>query len=168
MKRVGIGREKPQRGSRLPDLSYVSVDGEKRRLSDWRGRYNLVLIVARNIEDPLLNAIARNYAEFPARDARVLAILQCDPTDVAQARDSRRWLFDVAADACGLLSRELAGQSEAEEAGTAVFITDRWSEVFFASRSVDGDAAPDVRELLGWLTFVEHQCPECFPSEWSI
>jgi peroxiredoxin len=168
VKRVETARGKPQRGSCLPDLSYVSVEGEKRRLSDWKGRYNLALLITRNIENPLLDAIAQSYAEFPARDARVLAILQCEPTDVVQARDSRRWAFDVAADPRGDLSRELAGQSESEEAGTAVFITDRWGEVFFVSRSVDGDAVPDVHEILDWLTFVDHQCPECFPSEWSI
>lgn len=43
----------------------------------------------------------------------------------------------------------------------SVVIADRWGEVQFASEAARaGDLAP-VDELLEWLHWVHHQCPEC-------
>ncbi len=155
-------KEKPERGSCLPDFAYTTIEGVARRLSDFKGRRNLVLILTGDPENALLDAIARAYPEFLAHEACVITILKCERDLAARARDAHGWPFEVAADPSGIVHRELG----AADASTAVFVTDRWTEVFFASSAAEGSAGPEAQELLDWLTFVEHQCPECFPPEW--
>jgi hypothetical protein len=99
-------------------------------------------------------------------EARVIAILKYGRGEAIRARDSRHRPFDVAVDTAGALHRELGTEDRTGLVGTAVYITDRWAEAFFACRTMGGDSEPDVKELLAWLTFVDNQCPECFPSEW--
>lgn len=41
----------------------------------------------------------------------------------------------------------------------AIFITDRYAEVFFVAR-VPRDPLPSSREVLKWLEFINSQCPE--------
>ncbi|HSB75204.1 MAG TPA: hypothetical protein VLC12_06095, partial [Terriglobales bacterium] len=48
----------------------------------------------------------------------------------------------------------------------AVYITDRFGQVFAAFRTGLGEPAPGVDDILGWLEFINRQCPECFPPEW--
>ena len=41
---------------------------------------------------------------------------------------------------------------------SAVFITDRYGEIFFSARHPE--LIPDAREVLKWLEFINAQCPE--------
>jgi hypothetical protein len=50
----------------------------------------------------------------------------------------------------------------------AVYITDRFGEVFAVFRESEKQAMPSVEEILGWLEFVNSQCPECSPPEWPV
>ena len=47
----------------------------------------------------------------------------------------------------------------------AVYIIDRFGEVFTTFRESERQAMPSVQEILGWLTFVNSQYPECSPPE---
>jgi hypothetical protein len=42
-----------------------------------------------------------------------------------------------------------------------VVIADRWGEVVFAVEKSDVADLPRPEELVEWLTYVQHQCPEC-------
>ncbi len=47
-----------------------------------------------------------------------------------------------------------------EEAGTVLFIADRWGEIYHAARL--GDAAlPSPAAIIEWLKYLTTQCPEC-------
>ena len=50
----------------------------------------------------------------------------------------------------------------------AIYITDRFGEVFAVFRESEKQAMPSVQEILGWLSFVNSQCPECSPPEWPV
>ena len=50
----------------------------------------------------------------------------------------------------------------------AVYVTDRFGEVFATFRESEKQAMPSVQEILGWLDFVNSQCPECSPPEWPM
>jgi peroxiredoxin len=155
----------PERGQCLRDLFYVAVDGERKSISDFKGRSNLVVILTDNLDERLLDAIAQSYPEVTLREAHVITVLKCKATEAVHARDSRHWPFDVVADLEGALHREFGSENESGAVGMTVCITDRWAEVFFVCRTVDGDSAPDIKDVLEWLTFIDYQCPECFPSE---
>ncbi len=155
----------PERGQCLRDLFYVTLDGERKRITDFKGRSNLVLILTDNLNERLLDDVAQSYPEVTLREAHVITVLKCKPTEAVRARDSRRWPFDVVVDPKGALHREFGSEDESGATGMTVCITDCWAEVFFVCRTVDGDSAPDIKDVLEWLTVVNYQCPECFPPE---
>jgi hypothetical protein len=47
----------------------------------------------------------------------------------------------------------------------ALYITDRFLEVFAVWRTGTGDRLPDISDVLPWLTYLDSQCPECTPTE---
>ena len=52
------------------------------------------------------------------------------------------------------------------EPTTSLYITDRYREIYAATRPEDADWPTTVNDVLHWLTFVNIQCPECNPPEW--
>jgi hypothetical protein len=43
----------------------------------------------------------------------------------------------------------------------AVVIADRWGEIYFVGNGPRFTDLPTIDEILEWLRFVEHECPEC-------
>lgn len=148
-----------ERGRCLPDVEFVTTGGVRKRLSDFKGRKNLLVILAAEDGDPLPAAIAMQAADVDRHDGHVIAVL---PGGSAAARD---WPFDVVADPDGAVRRQFSSGGR-PASRLAVFVTDRWGEVAFACRTDRGDPAPSAAGLVDWLRFVDQQCPECFPSEW--
>jgi hypothetical protein len=144
----------------LPDVEFVTIQGVQRRLSDFRGRKNLVLILAGGDGDRLPAAMAAAYPDVKRHDGHVIAVL------TGSSPEAVRWPFDVVVDPGGAFHRKFASDDGRGEPGLAVYITDRWGEVVFVCRTMRGDPVPSATDLLDWLRFVDQQCPECFPSEW--
>ena len=66
------------------------------------------------------------------------------------------------------MHREFGAADEAGRPAPAVYITDRYGEVFGSYRSAGGQALPKLEEILDWLAFINSQCPECEPPEWPL
>jgi peroxiredoxin len=175
-------------GRCLPDFEFVTVEGVRRQLSDFKGRNNVVVILP-GADRTLLDALARDHPSLENLEAHVIAILTAFPfpatarnlftwniTDFPRPASSttRRslparstpWPFDVAVDSDGVLYRMLGARDARGAGGMAIYVTDRWAEVKFACRTLQGDPLPGAQDILEWLAFVDHECPECFPSEW--
>jgi hypothetical protein len=150
----------------LPDFDFVTIGGGSKRLSDFKGRKNLVLILADGDDEAILNEMARAYPAIRNLEAHAIAILKTSPANRLGADSSPRWPFDVSVDSAGERHRAFGAENDQGASGLAIYVTDRWAEVVFACRTLQGDPAPSVADLLDWLTFVDHECPECFPSEW--
>lgn len=58
---------------------------------------------------------------------------------------------------------QVAGKASVE---VAIFIADRWGEIFARSNAESGHDLLEEPEIRAWLEFIEFQCEECFPSEW--
>jgi hypothetical protein len=144
----------------LPDAEYVTTGGVQKRLSDFKGRKNLVVILAGGDGDRLPAAMAEADADVRRHDGHIIAVLP------AASPKAGAWPFDVVVDLGGALHRKFAAGDTSRDPGLAVYITDRWGEVMFVCRTSEGDPAPEAAGLLDWLRFVDQQCPECFPSEW--
>lgn len=50
----------------------------------------------------------------------------------------------------------------------AMFITDRFLEVFAVWHTGAGERLPDISDVLSWLTYLDSQCPECTQIEWPV
>ena len=158
----------PRRGMRLPDLAFDDLFGRPVQLSDYRARRNLALILAGDSESaahlPLLADLARRYPEFAGQETQVLVVVAAS-REQAQSMASQL-PFPVLLDPDSRAHRALAGSDADGRVATAVYVTDRYGEVFAAFRSAEGLPLPDAGEILKWLEFVNIQCEECFPPEW--
>jgi len=79
--------------------------------------------------------------------------------DVQQVLDELRKESALAAEETVVL----AGTSDAARdvygaPSSAIFITDRYGEIFFSARHPE--PLPDAAEVLKWLEFINSQCPE--------
>jgi peroxiredoxin len=156
----------PDRGHLLRDFVLTSSEGEPTQISNYRGRGNLVVVLASELEGGDLTEMAQRHAEFLEEEAKVVAIFQC-PWKQAKLIQHRLELpFLVLADEDGRVYRSLGALTLEGKLAPAVYVTDRFGEVFAAYRTADGQRVPSTDEMLGWLRFINRQCPECFPSEW--
>lgn len=160
----------PGRGTLLRNFALLSAGGRQVQLADYRGRANLVVVLAgaqgSEPELALLAQLASRQAEILEQEAQVIAVLYC-AREQAQAIKSRAQLpFVVLADADGAAHRSLGALDSNGSPRLAVYVTDRYAEVFAAWRTTQGDPAPSPQDILDWLEFINRQCPECFPPEW--
>ena len=43
----------------------------------------------------------------------------------------------------------------------AVIVADRWGEIVHIAAGSQAGELPQAHELVEWVTYVQHQCPEC-------
>jgi peroxiredoxin len=117
------------RGSLLRDIPVRNSDGREVHVSDFRGRKNVVLIFPDPGDPPECSALLETRDTALADNEAVLLVA---------ASDAARDLYDAPK--------------------SALFITDRYGEIFFSVRHPE--PLPDVGEVLQWLEFINLQCPE--------
>ena len=161
---------RPAKGQLIRDFTLPSTLGQQISLSDYRGRSNLVLVFAGGgdaIPDrKCLAEIAADYARFQEEQAQVLAILQCARGKAALIKQQANLPFPVLVDEDGRIHRPAGAVDVQGHPATAIYVTDRFGEVFAVYRAAEGQAIPSAREIVEWLTFINSQCPECASPEW--
>lgn len=160
----------PSCGHLMPDFTLSSSDSNQVALYDYRGRSNLVLYFAGRIKDhgdrPLLSALAKHYREIAETDSEVVVLLSESVAQADQFRRKMHFPFPVLSDP-DMKVHNMAGASGAQAVpAAAMYITDRFLEVFAVWRTGTGDALPDISEVLSWLNYLDSQCPECTQTEW--
>ena len=168
--KVTAAESLPTRGHLMPDFTLLSSNGKQVSLYDYRGRANLALFFLGRTQDAgdnaLLSALAARYSEIAETDSEVVVVLA---ESVAQADEFRRKMhlpFPVLFDP-DMRVHNMVGASGAQAVpAAALYITDRFLEVFAAWRTGTGDRLPDISEVLSWLTYLDSQCPECTQIEW--
>lgn len=160
--------EIPSKGHLLRDFALTSASGCTIHLSDYRGRANLVLILddGRPETARLMSDAVSRYSEIKNEAAEVLAIIRASP-DV-QATQQSNLPYPVLLDETGSTLRELGAADSQGRDSAAVYIADRFGEVFGAYRREAGQSVPEITEILKWLEFINAQCPECEPPEWPV
>jgi mycoredoxin-dependent peroxiredoxin len=162
--------EVPSKGHRLRDFELMSSEGEPVRLSDYRGRSNLILILTdeRREVEGLLATIGSHYEEIQNEGAEVLAIMPASREQTKTTRERLNLPFRVLSDDNRHIHRQLGAVDSEDRDAAAVYITDRFGEVFAAYRTSDRQTLPPVADILKWLEFINAQCPECEAPEWPI
>ncbi len=161
----------PVKGQLIRDFELTSTDGRKISVSDYRGRANLVFVFVDGRPRSLafLTGVAKGYDKIQEEQAEVLAVLQGTTEKAARVKlDEARAKFPVLVDRDGRIHRLMGVQDRRGQPEMAVYITDRFGEVFATFRESGKQAMPGVQEILGWLAFVNSQCPECSPPEWPV
>jgi peroxiredoxin len=168
--KVTAAKSFPTSGHLMPDFTLSSSCGKQVSLYDYRGRSNLVLFCAGRTKDsadgPLLSALAKRYGEIAETDSEVLVVLA---ESVAQADEYRRKMkfpFPVLSDPDARVHNTVGASGAQAVPAPALYITDRFLEVFAVWRTGAGDGLPDISDVLSWLNYLDSQCPECTQIEW--
>jgi peroxiredoxin len=134
------------------------------RPSDYRQRRNLVLAFLGHPAElralPLLHELQEHYPSFQAATAEVLAVLRGPAEEAEALREGLRLPFPVLADPEGRAHRAYGATDAGGGPRPAVFVADRFGEVYFAQRTAERASHPTARDLLGWVDYIELQCPE--------
>jgi peroxiredoxin len=151
-------------GQRLPDFRLISDAGRSVRLSDFRGCRNLVVAFCNSANGAashgLLTGLAESYAEFVREGAEILAVIHGSVESAERIRRSANLPFPVLADEDGSAHRVVGATMATRTEEPAVYVADRYGEIFYAHRIAVGQTPPATAELLGWVRFIELQCPE--------
>jgi peroxiredoxin len=162
--------ELPSVGRRMNDFELASIAGSTIALSHYRGRANLVLFAVGHDESTmtLMMRLADQYAQIKNEDATVLLIFQESPEAAARMAQELKLPYPVLVDEDGRVHRELGAADTVGSPRSAIYITDRFGEVFGAYRSRDGISLPSFEKIVHMLEFVNSQCPECGVPEWPV
>ncbi|GBC80950.1 Thiol-disulfide oxidoreductase ResA [bacterium HR10] len=152
----------PHPGELLPDVTVVTVTGQQVRISDYRGQRALVLFFLGEHHDAalieLLRALADRYAEIRQEEAEVLVIAPNARTAMETIARAPRTLplpFPILVDEGGRAHRAYGVATSG-----ALYIADRYGEIYFARVITEVSELPTVEHILSWVRFTEAQCPE--------
>lgn len=161
-------REWPRKGQFLRSFELLSSRSRTIRLSDYRGAAGLVLILSdeRPETEELMREAGRQYPEIRKKDAEVLAIVHGSQGQASAVEQRLNLPYPVLLDQHGRLHMELGATDAQNHDAAAVYVTDRFGEVFALYRTAEGDVLPGIGEILKQFEFISFQCPECEPPEW--
>lgn len=160
---------RPRKGDVIRDFQLMSTEGQPVLLSENRGRLNMVLVFAGESDsaNSLLCELALHQPELAANEARALAIVSGSQERASDLRRSLHLGLEVLADENERVHHSMGTEDETGHILPAVFITDRFGEIFAAFRAAESKSLPGIAEILSWIDFINRQCPECGPLEWQ-
>jgi peroxiredoxin len=158
----------PANGALIRDFQLLSVEGKPVLFSEYRGRFNMVLVFVGQSKgaNDFLSNLQKHRGELAENEARVLAVLAGSQQRCSELKRSLGLSFEVLADEDGRVHRLLGAVDTEGHICPAVFVTDRFGEVFSAYSARQGKGLPGFEEILSWIDFINRQCPECGAREW--
>lgn len=157
-----------RRGEMLPRFTLPALDGSAVSLESYRGRRNLAVVFAADgvDETPVTDLLRelRWRAHELAAEAAQLLIIVTSPSIAARRAPLG---FPTLLDAEGRIHHAVGATDGAGRPAPAVFVTDRFREIFAAYVPERGYGLPAAQEILEWLVFINIQCPECGVPEWA-
>ncbi len=165
---VAAAGEKPRIGQRLREFALPSSEGKLVQLSEFRGRSSLALLLAgtAGLETDFLARLATSAALLEQEEGRVLIVGMASLSEAQRSLGRNPLPFTVLVDTDGRIHRMLAALPDRLGAGAALYITDRFGEIFALWRTADGQTLPQPEEILEWFRYIGRLCPECAPPEW--
>jgi peroxiredoxin len=147
-----------RRGEVVPSFTLPDAEGRPVRRTQYRGRRHLVLVFMPSAADEgaraYLRALGDEYAAIRETGGEVLAILQADVAGARAAKGEIELPFPVLSDADG----KTAARFMPPGARAAVFVTDRYGELYYSMASAATTTLPPVAELRAWLEAIDRQC----------
>ena len=152
----------------FPEFTLPDVDGSHVSLERYRGRSNLVVVFAGDTGDEslvtvLLEELIARRDQLSLEATQVLVVVTSRRTS---GLPCGRCAFPVLVDDDGHVHRTVGATDAAGKPAPAVFVTDRFREIFTAYLPGDGSTLPGAKDILDWLVFINIQCPECGVPEW--
>lgn len=168
-RRQGQTTRIPLAGEMAPDFTLVSTTSEHVRVSDYRGRLNLILVLCGKGDSDkvrsLLGQISKQYSEFTAEEAQVLAVVEGAEVQAEHLKQDQNLPFPVLMDPQSHAHNLARVLTPGSGASPVVLVLDRFGEVRHVCR-VEESASADTAAILDWVRFINSECPECGVPEW--
>lgn len=167
---AGHGSSPGGTGRLFPDATLPTLAGTSLSLDSYRAQRDLVVLMLGGGSLPpaasyLLAQLTDLRAELEMEESQVIAIVADVPS---------HWVgewpypFPLAFDADARLHHRVAAIGDADQPEVALYITDRYREIFAMLFLGEDDWPTDARSVIEWLTFINIQCPECTsPETWA-
>ncbi|HET9177292.1 MAG TPA: redoxin domain-containing protein [Terriglobia bacterium] len=154
----------PLVGQIVPEFTLLSTAGTWVRVSDYRGKRNLILIFcgAGNSASVrwVVRLVSELYAEFAAEEAEVFALVHGAGDEAEDLERSCNPLFPVLPDK-ERRAHELFGvRSSERHCFPAVCVIDRFGELRDVSRPAESQRSSFARDILEWVRYINLECPE--------
>lgn len=155
-------------GALLPTGALIAPSGRPFSLGQYSGRRNLVVVLPGTGAPGeavyrLLAQLAQSRKALDEEEAEVLVVLPGDP---ARPRDEVARSPTVLVDEGALFYRSLGAVDTAGRPTPALYITDKYREIYCACRPGDEQWPSSADDVVSWLVFMNIQCPECCVPEW--
>jgi peroxiredoxin len=145
-------------GQIIPTFTLPDSEGRPLRRTIYRGQKHLVLVFLSSIEDhggrAYLQALADTYRVVRDASAAVLAIVRGVEVSAQAFKREIDLPFPLLLDADG----HVAAQFLPPAAPAAIFMTDRYGELYYSRVVATTTDLPPIGELHDWLTAIDNQC----------
>ena len=160
----------PPVGEIVPDFVLFSTEGARVRISDYRGKRNVVLIFCRvgrseSVRN-LLRDLSKWYREFVSEDAELFAVIQGERHKAGELNRSGLLPYPVLMDTEGHVHDRFGAPVPAQDPLPMVCVADRYGEIRHVCRAGDPKTSCGAQEILDWVRFINLECPECGVSDW--
>lgn len=160
----------PSRGHLMPDFILPSTEGKRISLYDYRGRSNLVLFFAGEAdhleEQRLIASVVEHYAEIREHDSEVLIVVTSSRERAKEIKRQTRSLCPLVLDQDAKAHKTVGALGGQLVHAPAVYVIDRFMEVFAVWHTGAGGTLPTIQDVLSWLAYLDSACPECTQVEW--
>jgi peroxiredoxin len=153
----------------MRDFQFCSSKGHSVLLSDCRQHSNMVRVFTSKspLSAELLSEPKVHRPDLAEKETRIPVIV---PGSLPRAAELKRALhldLRIVVDVDGRVHRSMAADDQSGHILPAVFVTDRFGEVFAAYKSVQNNKLLDIEEILSWIDFISRpSMSRCGPLEW--
>lgn len=146
----------------LPEFELPSTEGSMVSIDQYLQRRELLIALLHGGDCEDCQRFAQGLAEKgDLRGAVALAIFDRAPEKSVQASDVH-WLIDETGD----VSRKLRAVASVPVGAASLLASDRFG-VLYAAQPIHGqESGRALEEALGWIDFIQMQCPECGVPVW--
>jgi len=147
----------------LPEVTVTGQGGRQVRPSSLRPRRNLILVLLCGGSDKaraLLSELADASADIEQEEGRVVAVLHGSPEQAEMLLADLKLPFLLFADPDGSVHRRFGALGDDGFSGPAVYITDRFGEIYSTHHVRNGDALPSAVEILASIRHINSACDE--------
>ena len=120
-----------QRGELVPHFTVTRLDGSRASYDDIWQRKNLLLVV------------------LPAEES-------AERADYVSQIGAHTQAFSAHEAECVMTTDHVLDLPR-----PGIVVADRWGEIYFVGSGCKVAELPKIDEILEWLRFIEHECPEC-------
>ncbi|MFH0877780.1 MAG: redoxin domain-containing protein [Candidatus Omnitrophota bacterium] len=144
----------------IPLFHCLARDGQYFDSSDFKRKRNLVIYLLTHPTLDFLLSLEEVQGSLREQNAEVLVVTQRSVPEIQNLHSQHRLTYWILSDEeRGVLGRFV--QAADQEKVAALFIADKFGEVFFQYIVADVADLPPYGDIAQSLAFIQSQCPEC-------